>query len=320
MEVAISARGLVKTYREGGLLRRDREVRALDGLSFEVGYGRVFGLLGPNGAGKTTTVRIVSTLVLPDEGEVTVAGHDAIREPRRVRERIGVVLDPDRGHFLRLTALENLTFYGMLQGLPRSEARSRGLKLLREMGLEGSEDRLVEGFSKGMRARLAICRALIHDPEVLIFDEPTSGLDPISAREVRSMLRRLGREGKALLVTSHNLWEVEQVCDEVAVINRGRLVALGPPAEVKRAFGLKWYVELEVEGDLALEGLPWHAEASVSERGNSVLKIAVDADPAELIPTIVSELRSRSVMVRSVTVREPTLEEAFVRAVGGAGG
>ncbi|MCS7117549.1 MAG: ABC transporter ATP-binding protein [Thaumarchaeota archaeon] len=319
MEVAISARGLVKNYREGGLLRRRTEVRALDGLSFEVGYGKVFALLGPNGAGKTTTVRIISTLLLPDEGEVTVAGFNALRSPRKVRERIGVVLDPDKGHFLRLTALENLTFYGTLQGLSRSEARSRASALLGEMGLNGSENRMVEGFSKGMRARLAICRALIHDPEVLIFDEPTSGLDPISAREVRAKLRELGREGKSVLVTTHNLWEAESVSDEVAVVNRGKVVAAGPPQEVKRAFGLKWYVELEVEGRLRPEELPWMAEVAVSERGILTLKIAVDADPAELIPAIVSELRSRSLTVHSVTVREPTLEEAFVRAVSGAG-
>lgn len=319
MEVAISARGLVKSYREGGVLRQKRVVRALDGLSFEVGYGKVFALLGPNGAGKTTTVRIVCTLLLPDEGEVMVAGFDAIKSPRKVRERIGVVLDPDRGHFLRLTALENLTFYGVLQGLSRSEARSRGLTLLRERGLEGSEHRLVESFSKGMRARLAICRALIHEPEVLIFDEPTSGLDPMSAREVRARLKELGKEGKSVLVTTHNLWEAEHISDEVAVMNRGRVIAVGPPLEVKRAFGLKWYVELEVEGRIKPEELPWEAEGTLSERGNLVLKIAVDADPAQLIPLIVSELRSRSVTVHSVTVREPTLEEAFVKAVSGVG-
>ncbi|MEM0376086.1 MAG: ABC transporter ATP-binding protein, partial [Nitrososphaerota archaeon] len=197
-------------------------------------------------------------------------------------------------------------------------ARSREVELLEQFGLGDARDRPVEGYSKGMKARLAICRVLIHDPEVLILDEPTAGLDPISAREVRERLKGLKREGRTVLVTTHNLWEAEELSDRLIVLNRGRVIAEGTPEEVKRAFGLMWNVELEVSGNLEGLKLGWETELGISERGRPLLKVMIREDPSELVPLILSELRSRGVQVLSVSVREPTLEEAFVRAVGGA--
>ncbi|MER3459635.1 MAG: hypothetical protein C4309_14360 [Chloroflexota bacterium] len=207
---AIEAIGLTKSYEsKTGPFSRRRVVRALVGLNLEAGYGSITGLLGPNGAGKTTTVKILATLLTPDAGRAQVAGFDVVKEPDQVRRRLGVVLEPTKGFFLRLTGLENLIYFGMLHDLPREEARRRALALLEEIGLREASRRPVVGYSTGMKARLSICRALIHQPEVLIFDEPTTGLDPISAREVRHLLRGLRREGTCILMTTHNLWEAE---------------------------------------------------------------------------------------------------------------
>jgi ABC-2 type transport system ATP-binding protein len=318
MVAAIEAEDLQKTYVERRLWRVRRTVRALESVSFSIERGRMVVLLGPNGAGKTTTVRILSTLLLPDGGTARVMGHDVVRETKEVRKVIGVMLDPEKGHFGRLTGLENLIFYGVLHGLTRSEARSRAVRLLEEFGLGEARDRPVEGYSKGMKARLAICRVLIHDPEVLILDEPTAGLDPISAREVRERLKGLRSEGRTVLVTTHNLWEAEELSDSLIVLNRGKVVAEGSPEEVKRAFGLSWSVELEVSGDVKGLRLGWETEVGVSERGRTLLRVQIREDPAELVPVILSELRSKGVQVLSVSVREPTLEEAFVRAVEGS--
>ncbi|MEM0455661.1 MAG: ABC transporter ATP-binding protein, partial [Nitrososphaerota archaeon] len=318
MVAAIEVEGLRKTYVERRLWRVKRVVTALDSVTFAIERGTMVALLGPNGAGKSTTVRILSTLLLPDGGTARVMGHDVVKEASSVRRVIGVMLDPEKGHFGRLTGLENLVFYGVLHGLTRSDARSRAVELLEQFGLGDARDRPVEGYSKGMKARLAICRVLIHDPEVLILDEPTAGLDPISAREVRERLKGLKREGRTVLVTTHNLWEAEELSDRLIVLNRGRVIAEGTPEEVKRAFGLMWNVELEVSGNLEGLKLGWETELGISERGRPLLKVMIREDPSELVPLILSELRSRGVQVLSVSVREPTLEEAFVRAVGGA--
>jgi len=318
MVAAIEVEGLRKTYVERRLWRVKRVVTALDSVTFAIERGTMVALLGPNGAGKSTTVRILSTLLLPDGGTARVMGHDVVKEASSIRRVIGVMLDPEKGHFGRLTGLENLVFYGVLHGLTRSDARSRAVELLEQFGLGDARDRPVEGYSKGMKARLAICRVLIHDPEVLILDEPTAGLDPISAREVRERLKGLKREGRTVLVTTHNLWEAEELSDRLIVLNRGRVIAEGTPEEVKRAFGLMWNVELEVSGNLEGLKLGWETELGISERGRPLLKVMIREDPSVLVPLILSELRSRGVQVLSVSVREPTLEEAFVRAVGGA--
>ncbi|MER3469703.1 MAG: hypothetical protein C4314_07335, partial [Thermoflexus sp.] len=227
------------------------------------------------------------------------------------RRRLGVVLEPTKGFFLRLTGLENLIYFGMLHDLPREEARRRALALLEEIGLREASRRPVVGYSTGMKARLSICRALIHQPEVLIFDEPTTGLDPISAREVRHLLRGLRREGTCILMTTHNLWEAEALCDRIAVIDGGRVVASGTPGELKALYGLKKVVEVEVlDGPASLEG----AEVGVGERGNRVYRFVTEQEPGEFLPQVMEKLKG--LKLGYVKVLEPSLEDVFVRAVG----
>ncbi len=214
------------------------EVVALDGVNLTVEPGDLFGLLGPNGAGKTTLLRILSTLLIPSEGQVRVLGYDAVRQPEALRRRIGVVVGGERSVYWRLTGRENLLFAAALHDLRPTIAAERAGELLTLMDLAGRADDLVERYSSGMRQRLALARALMHDPPVLIFDEPTAGLDPQAAWGVRALLAALSRDrSRTIMLATHNLDEADRLCATIAIIDRGRIVARGAPAELKARWG-----------------------------------------------------------------------------------
>jgi len=325
---AIEVRGLRKSYwvREGGLLRgRRRRIEALRGVSFTVGWGEVYGLLGPNGAGKTTTVKIIATLLEPDEGDALVAGYSSVREPLEVRERIGVMLSVERGFFWKLTARENLKYFGLLYGLDGRELEERIEELLELTGLKrlGAENRRFEDMSLGMRARLGLARALLRDPPVLILDEPTLGLDPPSARMVRSILRKLASRGKAVLLTTHNMFEAEIVCDRVGIISRGRVIAEGSPGELKARVSDRVPVVLHVRASpTEAEALAQRIGGAVSrltERDGGLLYVRVLADPESaerIIQRAIEEALRLGVRVAEARIEEPTLEDVFIALTG----
>ena len=213
----IVAEGLVKSF---------GPVRALDGVSLAVGAGQVVGLLGPNGAGKSTLLRILGTTVLPDEGTARVGGFDVtVEEGQDARRSAGLVLGDERAWYLRLSGRENLRFFAALEGLGRREAVGRTDELLGAFGLVEAGGRAVQGYSAGMRAKLALARALLADPPVLLLDEPTRSLDPVAAVEFRELARGLADEGRAVLLTTHDLHEAAAVADRVVVLSEGRVVA-----------------------------------------------------------------------------------------------
>ena len=222
---ANEARELTKTY--------GKDVRALDGLGFSVEAGTVFGLLGPNGAGKSTTVKILTTLSLPDGGQARVAGIDVLAEPDRVRRAIGLV-GQRSGVDLEATGRENLTLQGQVSGLRGAELRSRVGELLERFGLAEAADRVDRGYSGGMQRRLDIAMGLIHRPQVLFLDEPTTGLDPEARTAMWAEIERLARDERmTILLTTHYLEEADQLASRIAIVDRGRIVALGTPAELK---------------------------------------------------------------------------------------
>lgn len=249
--------------------RRDPtgEVLALDGVSLTVAPGTMFGLLGPNGAGKTTLLRLVSTLLAPSAGRIAVLGFDTVRQPHAVRQRIGVVLGGERSVYWRLTGRENLLYAGALHDLPAVVAEQRADELLQMVDLGERADDLVERYSTGMRARLALARAMVHDPPLLLLDEPGAGLDPQATGALRGLLSRLTRDRtRTVVIATHNMVEVERLCDVVGVLDRGRLVALGSPdalkercAEAARAAGLEPSLEAVF---LTLTGRPWDGAAA----------------------------------------------------------
>src|SRR5438128_4342503 len=233
----IEAENLVRTYRTstGTIRRKSLEVEAVRGVSFEIGEGELFGLLGPNGAGKTTTIKMLITLLIPTGGSARVLGFDVVRDAREVRKRIGYVFGGERGLYERLSGLDNLRYFAELYGVTGRRQRERIDEVLELVGLRGRERERVEGYSRGMRQRLHIARGLLHDPPVVFLDEPTIGVDPVGARELRATVETLAAAGKTILLTTHYMFEADALCDRVAVIARGRIVAEGTPSELKLA-------------------------------------------------------------------------------------
>ena len=315
---AIECVELGRVYESRGLLGRRSETVALDGLTLGIARGAVFGLLGPNGAGKTTTVRILSTLLLPSSGSARVLGHDVEREAGEVRKHIGLALGGERGLYGRLSGRDNLRYFGALQHMAGRDAGRRIDEILELVGLADSGGTLVERYSRGMRQRLQIGRALLARPEVIFLDEPTIGLDPQGAQEFRALVPELAAAGATVLLTSHYMLEVDQLCETVCVINEGREVALGSPAEIKRRFGRASVIEAlltELREGLVgtLESLPAVQRVEVTSDGGThraMVHHAPDADVGAHVTQIVGAAN-----IVHMTTREPTLEEAYLELI-----
>ncbi len=310
---AIEAEGLVKVYRSRG-----SEVRALDGVDLEVREGTVLGLLGPNGAGKTTTVRILATLLRPDAGRATVAGHDVLRDPQAVRTRIGL-----SGQYAavdeNLTGRENLWMFGRLYQLPGAEARRRADELLERFGLGDAANRVAKTYSGGMRRRLDLAGALVGRPRLLFLDEPTTGLDPRSRLGMWDVIRDQVREGTTLLLTTQYLEEADELADEIAVVDHGRIIALGTADELKTSVGgERIEVVVHRRDDLAraVELLAPGGGASVDEHTRRVT-IAAGGRAQQLVD-VVRLLGEASIGIDDVGLRRPTLDDVFLTLTGHA--
>jgi ABC-2 type transport system ATP-binding protein len=319
----IEAAALRRTYRTstGTLRRRPLEVEAVRGVSFEVGQGELFGLLGPNGAGKTTTIKMLITLLLPTSGTARVLGFDVVKDARKVRERVGYVFGGERGLYERLPALDNLRYFAELYGVPPRDQKRRIAELLELVGLSGREREKVEGYSRGMRQRLHIARGLLHDPPVVFLDEPTIGVDPVGARELRATIASLTEAGKTVLLTTHYMFEADALCDRIAVIAKGHIVASGTPAELKRLVAEGSVVEIETfgaseEAIAALNHVPGVVSIAVEEREQAQVLVVQAANGEAPTQALLAELSG--VRVGRVSAREPTLEDAYVQLVSGA--
>jgi ABC-2 type transport system ATP-binding protein len=308
---------VVDTIAVEGLEKRYGEVDALAGVSFAVREGEVFGLLGPNGAGKSTTVRILCTLTRPDAGSALVAGHDVLRSPGAVRRSIGYV-PQESGVDTYGTGRENLRLQGRVQGLSGATLRRRVDELLELVGIAGAADRVVKGYSGGMKRRLDIALGLVHSPKVLFLDEPTTGLDPEARVAMWAELGELAsRETLTILLTTHYLEEADQLADRLAIVSRGKIVVEGTPDELKRNLrGEAVSVELvdgarsdPVDVVLTIEGVH---EATIEGRS---LRTRVESG-ARAIPGILSALEAAGIAVESVTSHRPSLDDVYLHYTG----
>jgi ABC-2 type transport system ATP-binding protein len=319
----VEAIDLRRTYKTttGTIRRRSLEVEAVRGVSFSIAEGELFGLLGPNGAGKTTTIKMLITLLIPTKGTASVLGFDVVKDAREVRKRIGYVFGGERGVYERLSGLDNLRYFAELYGVPPKEIRPRIDYLLDLVGLKGREKERAEGYSRGMKQRLHVARGLLHDPPVVFLDEPTIGLDPVGARELRATIASLADAGKTILLTTHYMFEADALCDRIAVINRGEIVAQGTPADLKRGVAEGAVVEVEVfglpEGTAErVRGLSGVLSVSVEEREQAQVLIVQTPSDLELTHSILGTLDGAN--VGRISRREPTLEDAYVALVSGA--
>jgi len=295
-----------------GLSRAFGNVQAVQGVEFQVEEGEVFGVLGPNGAGKTTLVRLLNGILFPTTGRSWIYGLDPVSEGPAVRRMTGVLTESP-SHYERLTARQNLAFYATMSGVAESEVSQRVDEMLSLFGLSQRADDLVGGFSKGMKQRLALARAIIHQPRVLFLDEPTAGLDPEAARQVDDLITELSREeGRTVFLCTHNLHEAQALCNRVGMLNQGELLALGSIRELTEQIWHAVPVDLEFlvplpdkarDRILAMEGIAIVAETSVT----MTLKVRERPLVSAVVRTIVEE---GGAIVR-VTPREYSLEELY---------
>jgi ABC-2 type transport system ATP-binding protein len=311
MTSAIEARDLVKTYPKG--------VRALDGLSFDVEQGTVFGLLGPNGAGKSTTVKILTTLSRPDSGEARVAGIDVIGQPAKVRRLIGVV-GQKSGVDRNDTGRENLELQGRVYGMGRRDALRRADELLERFGIADAGGRIVKTYSGGMQRKLDVALGLVHKPQVLFLDEPTTGLDPEARVDMWDEIARLASEGITVLLTTHYLDEADRLARRLAIVDRGHIVVEGEPEALKGELrGDAISVELREtpeDGEVhrALERVQGVRDLMLDGR---MLRTRADSGAAA-VPAVLAALEAEGVAVASVTVARPSLDDVYLRYAGRA--
>jgi len=318
MDKVIVVENLQKVYKPKSR-KQTFEVKAVDGISFEIPRGQFFGLLGPNGAGKTTTIGVLTTRVLPTGGRALIDGIDVQRDPVAVKRRIGVcpqVNNLDRS----LTGRENLIFHAEYFGIPKRVREHRSQKLLDRFQLAERADEKPSVYSGGMAQRLKIARALMHDPAILFLDEPTTGLDPQARRAIWDLLSELNAKGQTIFLTTHYMDEADQLCQRIAIMDKGKVLEMGTPAALKRGVPGGYLIELHVQSadgaikalESALPELPGVVE--VKTQNNTV---RVYADKAEgLLVNAMRVAVERGVVVTDAHVSEPSLENLFLHLTG----
>jgi ABC-2 type transport system ATP-binding protein len=301
-----------------GLRKRYGEIQALDGVSFSVREGEIVGLLGPNGAGKSTTVRVLVTLTHPDEGSATVAGHDVVRESNAVRRVIGYV-PQESGVDRRATGRENLLLQGQVHGMSGRALRERVDELLGVVGIADAADRIVEGYSGGMRRRLDVALGLVHRPRVLFLDEPTTGLDPEARVAMWEEVGHLAeQESLTILLTTHYLEEADELADRLAIVSQGKVVVEGTPADLKsRLSGDAVHVEL-ADGQVddarrVLEQVHAPVETTLADGRTLVSRVP---EGGHALPGILAALAAAGIPVAAVSVHRPSLDDVYLHYTG----
>lgn len=303
------------------LTKRFGEITAVDTVTVDVRQGEVFGFLGPNAAGKSTTVKLAATLLTPDEGTVIVDGHDVLEEGPEVRASIGLL--PEDGadtHYDRLTAAQNLEYYGRLYGVPREKLDARIDELLEFLELTERRDQSPGLFSTGLKQKLSLARALIHDPPVVFLDEPTSSLDPIMSKKVREFIDKMSEaQSKTFFMCTHLLSEAETICDRVAFISHGRLVELGRPQDLRRKFWIERTFEIQLAGKETKKGQAVVHSTGLAKavrlENSQVVFVTEDADRAN--PKIVKALVEADLGIVELRERIPSLEDVYFKVIGG---
>ncbi len=298
------------------LRKKFGDLTAVDGLSFNIYRGEVFGFLGPNGAGKTTSINMICGLSEPTEGEIVILGNK-IKNNRRLKTHIGIC-PQENIHWPKLTCLEQLTFMGQMYGMSSKAARNRSRELLALMALEEKSRVTAAKLSGGMKRRLNICLALIHDPEILVLDEPEAGLDPQGRVLVRNFIKTLARE-KTIILTTHNMDEADRLADQVAIIDYGKLLLLDSPDNLKKSIGPGDILEVNIDSDKA-ENLDNIAKNllyicdKVNVSGSAL--IVKSKNLIESVSEITTKIKEQGLKIKAMTLRENTLEDVFIHLTG----
>jgi ABC-2 type transport system ATP-binding protein len=286
---------------------------AVDHISFQVKKGELFGFLGPNAAGKTTTIRMLTSVIKPDDGAASVFDFDILREGLKTRQLMGIV--PEMANaYVDLSAWNNLMLIGELYGVSKCLRRERANRLLKEFGIYERKNHLVRGYSRGMKQKLLLCMALINEPQILFLDEPTSGLDVESQRLIRDMIRDFNKNGGTVFLTTHNMDEANQLCDKIAIINHGKIAAIDSPERLRlRSSGLQ-SIEVSFDKGVNIEELSkFHAVNEAKKIGDKI-RLYVD-EPSAVIDTLLDFSRSKNLKIITLNTLAPTLEDVFLKLV-----
>ena len=297
-----------------------RDVQALEDISFDVRPGEIFGLLGPNGAGKTTLIKILTTLLLPSGGEAWINGYQVERQPNQVRASVGCMLMGERGLYWKLTARENLEYFGALYHLSPADRKRRANQVIELIGIQDLADRAVETYSSGQKMKLAFGKALINNAPLLVLDEPTNTLDVPSASELRAIVRQLNAEGKTIIYTTHIMTEAETLCERVAIIDHGKLLALGSVSELKASMQQSQVTRVEgVITQQALKNvktLPMVEQATLTNVNSHNLLTVVTQNERQFLPGLIEALSISGAVIQKIIPQEVTLEDVFIAKTG----
>lgn len=327
MEKAVQVKDLRKffTSRKKKLFRtiEKKEFKAVDGVSFDIYKGEIFGLLGPNGAGKTTTIKMITGILRPTSGSVFVMDKDVDKKPLEALKNIGTVLAGDRSIYWKLTARENLEYFASLYGCSKKEGKKRADEIINRLGLSEKADELVEKFSTGMKQKVALGKALIPNAPVVLLDEPTLGLDPQSALNLREIIMDIKSEGRTVLLTTHYMEEADFLCDRIAIIDGGKIIALDTPENLKKSISETKCIKIEVNkaddsliNDIkALDNLKNIICDYNSEKRNYLLTIH-HTNGDTIIQKIIDCIAKNKSQILNINVLEPSLEDVFIHLTG----
>lgn len=327
MEKAVEVIDLKKYFyfRKKKLFRTfdKKEFKAVDDINFEIYKGEVFGLLGPNGAGKTTTIKMITGLLKPTSGSVHVMGNDVDKNPMEALMNLGTVLAGDRSIYWKLTGRENLEYFAALYGCSKKEANIRAEKVLCRLGLSDKADELVEKYSTGMKQKIALGKALIPNAPVVLLDEPTLGLDPQSALNLRNIILDIKREGRTVLLTTHYMEEADFLCDRIAIMDGGRIIALDTPAKLKESINDIKLIQIEVDNSPqeltdelgSLRDVQKVVSRYDSDKRDYILTIH-HTDSSALIQKIIDCISKNNSRILNINVKEPSLEDVFIHLTG----
>jgi ABC-2 type transport system ATP-binding protein len=298
---------------------------AVDGVSLQIERGEIFGLLGPNGAGKSTTIRMLCTLLEPTSGTAHVNGYDIVKQANDVRRSLGTVLAGERSIYWKLTGRENLEYFAALYHIPPRIAKQRVEELIERMELKERANELVEKYSTGMRQRIAISKALLARPPILLLDEPTLGLDPQAARNLRELILELQKEGHTILLTTHYMEEADQLSDRIGIIDTGKIIALDTPDGLKQCIGQSEVVKLEVSGwyekiGAQLRRLNGVQNLSAHNTGaDGIWEVSLHAaDSRAILPGVVETVNHNGTRLLNMNIVRPSLEDVFINLTGKA--
>ncbi len=295
------------------LVKKFNSFTAVDNISFEVEKGEIFGLLGPNGAGKTSTIRMLTGIFKPSKGRIHVNNYDMEKEPLKAKQLMGIV--PEMANaYVDLSAYKNMVLIGELYGIDKQTIKKKAENLLNLFGLYERMHDKVKTFSKGMKQRLIIAMGLINEPELLFLDEPTSGLDVESVRLIRALIRKFNDKGTTIILTTHNIGEADDLCDKVAIMNRGKIMALDRPARLKHIIQSTSSIEVAFEKKVDIEELKFKGVDEVKKKGDKIRLYT--RTPEETLPHLIKYSQSSKNKILSINTLGPNLEDIFVKLTG----